>query len=416
MNWCDAEMEYLDELKRMRMEYQRVGFVCGVAVAKEKKPLGKWNKAEQMSFEQAMNKGFEAEDLGIYIETGAKSNLTVVDVDNKGDDFQQLIEQVESCCVGMRPAIVKTGGGGRHYYFQYCVELRTGAEMKERGESGIDIRNDRGIVIAPPTAHESGSRYELIRGNMGALPPVPEGLKKWLLERTEKKKVQVKRPNRKGVQKTKGSSKPAITKKNVRYKPGELLVKETVHEGCRNEALYRHLCSRRGSGFTSKEIWEEAHKVNALYMNPPLENDEVRKVVRSVCKLIPGRRRIRLVEYSKTEINTKQVRAFLHECCEVGRKEEVAKAELYEKYCGWSEQPMADKEFFRLLREQVFVVQSRRGHKSRFYVLQGIGLRKGNVVPLSEQVPGGDPQGHGRDCMRDEDQTFCHLNKTGCVL
>jgi hypothetical protein len=367
-------MEYVDELKRMRTEYNKVGFVCGVAVAREKRPLGRWTNAEKMGFAQAMKKGYEEEDLGIFIETGAKSNVTIVDVDNKGDDFQQLVEQVDSYCAGIKPAIIQTGGGGRHYYFQYCGDLKTCTGKKEKGKSGIDIRSDRGIVIAPPTIHESRQKYELISGHMGDLPPVPDGLKKWLLERTEKKKGKGNSPKNKGVKK-KEASKPAIKKKKTRYKPGELLIKEPVYEGCRNESLYRHLCSRRGSGFTSKEIWDDAHRVNAMYMNPPLEQDEVRKIVGSICKLVPGRRRIRLVQQSKTETNTKQIRAFLSECCEVGKQEEVVKSELYEKYCGWIEKPMADKEFFRLLREQVFVEQTRRGHRERTYVLRGVGLR-----------------------------------------
>ena len=59
------------------------------------------------------------------------------------------------------PPTVKTGGGGRHLYFQYPKD---GTEVRNRVKVGglsIDVRGINGYVIAPPSNHHSGNRYEV---------------------------------------------------------------------------------------------------------------------------------------------------------------------------------------------------------------------------------------------------------------
>ena len=70
--------------------------------------------------------------------------------------------------------IVETGGGGRHFYFR----LPDGAEGVGNSTGvlgpGVDVRGEGGMVVAPPSVHESGERYRWLTDDGG--PPGRGGL------------------------------------------------------------------------------------------------------------------------------------------------------------------------------------------------------------------------------------------------
>ena len=94
----------------------------------------------------------------VGVATGAVSSIFVLDVDPQhgGDEsFAKLVAEH-----GPLPATrtVKTGGGGRHYYFKHPGgKVRN--SVKKLG-AGLDVRGDGGYVVAPPSTHKSGGLYE----------------------------------------------------------------------------------------------------------------------------------------------------------------------------------------------------------------------------------------------------------------
>lgn len=97
-------------------------------------------------------------DSGIAIRTGTTSGLVVLDIDpaHGGDDTLHQLEREH----GALPETVEcaTGGGGRHLYFKHpggTVRNSTGKLGR-----GLDVRGDGGYVVAPPSPHPSGRRYE----------------------------------------------------------------------------------------------------------------------------------------------------------------------------------------------------------------------------------------------------------------
>jgi len=97
----------------------------------------------------------------IGIVTGRISNAYVIDQDVKDpqkNGVENLLEW-EADNVRLFPKfIVKTGGGGCHYYFPYPKDLNLGgAGGSPLG--GVDIRADKQFVVAPPSRHYSGGRY-----------------------------------------------------------------------------------------------------------------------------------------------------------------------------------------------------------------------------------------------------------------
>ena len=94
----------------------------------------------------------------IAIATGTVSLLTIVDVDGGPgkvgvDTWLELIDEH-----GEPPTLkAKTGGGGYHFFFQYTKALKTG---NNRLGKHVDVKNDGGYIIAPPSRHRTGGRYE----------------------------------------------------------------------------------------------------------------------------------------------------------------------------------------------------------------------------------------------------------------
>lgn len=101
----------------------------------------------------------------LAVATGKISGITVIDVD--GDVGKESIKKISEK-VGFdfeNTLHWQTGSGGRHYFFQYVEKIKGGAngsfakpEFKELFEK-IDVRNDGGYIVAPPSRHKSGGSY-----------------------------------------------------------------------------------------------------------------------------------------------------------------------------------------------------------------------------------------------------------------
>jgi hypothetical protein len=91
-------------------------------------------------------------DANIGIATGANSGLVVLDVDEGGEaelaqkDLPDTVEQI-------------TGSGGRHLLYERPDD---GQRYKTLVKfcPGLDSRADGGYIVAPPSMHVSGKRYE----------------------------------------------------------------------------------------------------------------------------------------------------------------------------------------------------------------------------------------------------------------
>lgn len=97
-------------------------------------------------------------EANIGIATGRKSGIFVLDVDprNGGDDsLEKLLQEI-----GDLPATLsaRSGSGGLHFYFELPEGLQLGS-FDKAVYPGLDIKGERGFVVAPPSLHRSGQRY-----------------------------------------------------------------------------------------------------------------------------------------------------------------------------------------------------------------------------------------------------------------
>jgi hypothetical protein len=151
-----------------------------------KVPITKgWNLQTVDTWEEKWPRSAAPRNVGI--RTGPECNLIVVDID-KGDGgletWEMLVQQHQDPVT----VVVRTGGGGLHYYFawdQRASLLVTGSRsirLPGCNPAGIDVRAADGQVVAPPSIHEdTGETYHFVRRLEeleGGLPVLPE----WLFE------------------------------------------------------------------------------------------------------------------------------------------------------------------------------------------------------------------------------------------
>ena len=200
---------------------------------------------------------FQWPRTNIGIATGPVSGVMVVDVD--GEEGERALEgkipQVLST-----PTWVATSSRGFHYYFRH-----PGGKVKSESRvlPKVDIRGDGGYIIAPPSLHESGVRYQWAEGYSPgdcelATPPaeLPEFL------------------NQPTAEDTKGREADPDG--------------QPIPEGTRNAALTSLAGTMRWRGMTPEEITAALLAVNANRCVPPLGEDEVKRIAESASRWPSG--------------------------------------------------------------------------------------------------------------------------------
>jgi putative DNA primase/helicase len=203
----------------------------------------------------------------IGIRTGKVSGIVVIDVDPRHGGDESLA-QLEAEHGDLPPTWrVITGAGGQHIYFQHPG----GTVPNSAGKlgSGIDLRGDGGYVLAPPSRHICGRGYAFSVDHHPddvPLAPTPD----WLV-------TFVRAPARNGT-----ATMPATWRK---------LVADGVAEGCRNDAVARlagHLLRR---DIDARVTLDLVRCWNQTRCRPPLSEDELSSIVRSIAARELQRRR-----------------------------------------------------------------------------------------------------------------------------
>ena len=185
-------------------------------------------------------------------EVPGGGRLLVVDVDPRhdGDVSLSLLEELH----GPLPHTVRnlTGGGGQHLFF------RTPRLIKSRSEKlgpGLDIKCDRGYVLAPPSWHVSGRRYSRDAGadiTETAIADAPD----WLL-------ILADPPETRSAASVKSPSADAFI------------------EGGRHDAIVSLAGALRRRGLQASEMLPSMLAVNSARCRPPLDEHEIKTIAYS---------------------------------------------------------------------------------------------------------------------------------------
>lgn len=179
----------------------------------------------------------------VGLKTGARSRLTVVDV----DDPAQRDTVIEVC--GPSPLEVCTPRGGVHIYY-----LHQGERNRRSIITSVDVRGEGGQVVAPPSIRDDGTPYAFASNDWFALPDLPP-LRDGALDELDRMRL---------------GDAGNITSQNER--PAET--------GTRNCDLFHALMEHAPQAGSDEALTAVAERLNADLPNP-LTLDEVRKTARS---------------------------------------------------------------------------------------------------------------------------------------
>lgn len=189
-------------------------------------------------------------DANIGIACGRESGIVVLDIDPRNGGAKSLQRPREEHGELPSTATCETGGGGTHYYFKYPA----GGVRKTVLDDGLDLVSDGGYVVAPPSVHESGERYEwsgLLRsGREPALAPLPDWVR-------------------------------ALAAKTPTRPQADDAESERIPEGERHTNLTRIAGRLRQRGWSVEQILDHLTGINERRCDPPLPDREVESIADS---------------------------------------------------------------------------------------------------------------------------------------
>ena len=191
----------------------------------------------------------------IGMPTGEVTGTAVLDIDTKsGVNGYVSVPDWES----LSPVIALTRSGGAHLYFAKHPGLRNSAGILA---PGVDVRATGGYVIVPPSPG-----YKFLKGCLtrsANLPPWPERFRL---------SAPIKRQSNPGT----------ASDRHFGSDSGE-----DIPEGQRNSTLASLAGTMRRRGMSACEILPELLAVNAERCDPPLEDDEVSQIAKSIGRYPP---------------------------------------------------------------------------------------------------------------------------------
>jgi hypothetical protein len=237
------------------LSYARIGLRVLPVARETKRPLpphGAHDASCDEATIRAWWKRWPQANVGIALH-----GLVVVDIDPRNgapadrDEIAAMLGPWPETAEGI------TGGGGRHLYFR----ARDGLQPPGSLAPGIDVKSGPGsYVVAPPSVHANGRRYawdgladplEALRD----LPLAPD----WVYRRAAGPRYAA--PEDDGA---------------------------PIPEGQRNETLFRLGCALRRRGLSRAGIEAALLAENAQRCQPPLPEDEVRRIAESCARYRAG--------------------------------------------------------------------------------------------------------------------------------
>ncbi|MBI9018598.1 MAG: bifunctional DNA primase/polymerase [Phycisphaerae bacterium] len=144
-------------LKQTALTYSRNGWAVLPCVCKEKKPATKHGvKDASINIDKIEKWWGNNSQFNIGIATGPISGFFVLDVD--GPHGKETLTSLEGQHGKLPETVVAETKNGWHLYFQ----MPAGIDIRNRQSfrPGLDVRGSGGYVLAPPSMHPSGIRYQ----------------------------------------------------------------------------------------------------------------------------------------------------------------------------------------------------------------------------------------------------------------
>jgi putative DNA primase/helicase len=232
--------------------------------SKGKHPLySGWYENSTPGIEQIKKWWTKTSNANIGIPTGEKSGWLVLDVDDGGGATLAKLEATNGKLPDTVTAI--TGSGGKHYVFIHPQGRNIPNKVKFA--PGLDTRSTGGLIVATPSIHTSGNRYQWLAEH-SPFDIIPAEAPEWLLKLMEVEKstlVPFGKPNK------------AVNSISV-----------TIDEGSRNSTLTSLAGTMRARGMIEESIYVALLAENIARCNPPLDEAEVKVIAHNVSRYQPN--------------------------------------------------------------------------------------------------------------------------------
>ena len=180
--------------------------------------------------------GWPEQNIGIA--TGERSGIFVVDVD--GESGEATIRGWEAKYESLPKTVEVITGKGRHLYFRWVAGLKCTAR---RIGPGVDTRGDGGYVVAAPSMHPNGRRYEYSVDGASEFAEPPE----WLVDLLSK-------PLANGVH---ANGHGSAHKDHILKQLGSYIVRQVhiaVPQGDRSDHSYHVMCRLFEKGLSDWDV------------------------------------------------------------------------------------------------------------------------------------------------------------------
>lgn len=241
----------------MALQYAQRSLAVFPVKEKDKTPLTKNGCKDAIKDAEAIHRWWsQSPNVNIGIATGEPSGLWVLDID--GEEGEDSLKALEAAHGALPPTMeVHTGGGGRHLYFALPQGLDISNSAGKVGWK-IDVRGNGGYVVAPPSVHKSGRKYEWSVDSLDTPAHAPA----WLISRAMDK------------------SKGATGKCDVDWEA----MLQGVCEGSRNDCAAKLSGKLLAHGLEPEFSFYLMAAWNDARCKPPLAHDELFKTFVSIAK------------------------------------------------------------------------------------------------------------------------------------
>jgi predicted P-loop ATPase len=262
----DAE---LSEFGRAALGYLGLGLAVIPIVAKDKRPasahgVNDWtDNPDQVRLWWSEH---PRDNVGIVCGTPSRGLLVIdLDVSDEKDGLATLKEWETTHGELPETAEEITGGGGRHLLYRTG---RTNIHPSTNRALGVDVRADGSYIVAAPSVHPSGERYEWWAA------PDDVGI----ADATDDVYDFVDYVQRNG-----GTDDALKDRQD-----GGFSLPDEIVEGERDDTLFRYGSRLRRFGRNDSEILNELTGVNLLRCKPPMSMEDVRRIAKSCCRYERG--------------------------------------------------------------------------------------------------------------------------------
>ena len=243
------------------IEYAKKGFAVFPLKYRDKVPLTR-NGCKDATTDAAQIKAWwqKYPNANIGLATGSVSqNVFVIDLDideDRGiDGYHSLEDWQREHGDFPETWTAITGRGGYHLYYRGNGRVKNRAGIID----GVDIRGNGGYVVAPPSIHKNGNRYE------------------WEYS-----------PDEFEIAKADNNVMYFLNHDDHRQS-ASFTMPNIVSAGQRNQMLFRFACMMQAKGASDQSVFAATMAENESSCSPPLTEQEVRIIVSSATKYDKGK-------------------------------------------------------------------------------------------------------------------------------